>query len=244
MDRTPTRRVLAHLILAGMILCVLLLLAIAFAGGLNASSGYPSLRTAWWVLIGLALLYALLERQSLLSALRRAAAGQPAARGRGIEAAAVAGLVLVGFALRIAHVHEFWFSGDEVYFVWMASSDSLVGVWKHVTLTSPHPPANSFMLQLMMKLSRDLFWLRLPSILGGTFVIWISYRYARELFGLPAALAMATLVAFSPALVDLSRVCRNYAVGFAVMVAALFFFVRFLRRGSWRDFLAFALLEP
>jgi hypothetical protein len=95
----------------------------------------------------------------------------------------------------------------------------------------------------MTWVSRDLLWLRLPSILSGTVLIWVSHRFGRELLGAAAGLAVALLVTFSPALIDLSRVCRNYAPGFPFLVAALWFLVRFLRTGRWRDFAVFAAME-
>jgi hypothetical protein len=95
----------------------------------------------------------------------------------------------------------------------------------------------------MTGVSRDLLWLRLPSVLSGTALIWVSQRFGRELLGASAGLAMAVLVTFSPALIDLSRVCRNYAPGFPFLVAALWYLVRFLRTGRWRDFAVFALME-
>lgn len=152
-------------------------------------------------------------------------------------------LVAIGFALRIARVHEYGLHPDESQFLWVALARTWTELWHWGTVESPHPLANVVLLHLITRVSRDLLWLRLPSVLAGTFLIWISHRFARELFGRAAGLAMAVLVTFSPGLIDLSSVCRNYAPGLALLVAALWFLARFLHDGRWRDLRLFALME-
>lgn len=151
-------------------------------------------------------------------------------------------IVLIGFVLRVAGLHEFALNGDEHIFVNTSSADTLTQVWAGLK-ENHHPPGNFFALHYLLGVSYQGIWLRTLSLACGVYLIWISAMFAKEWFGPLSALAMAVLVAFSPALVELSRVCRNYAPGLAAMMTAIFFFARFLRREQWRDFLLFALFE-
>jgi hypothetical protein len=152
-------------------------------------------------------------------------------------------LLAIGFALRLAGTRTYGLNLDEAQFLYVSLSRTWSDLWRYGAAESPHPLTYMALLHLMAGTSRDLLWLRLPSILSGTALIWVSERFGRQLLGVSAGLAMAVLVTFSPALIDLSRVCRNYAPGFPFLVAALWYLVRFLRSGRWRDFAVFALME-
>jgi hypothetical protein len=153
-------------------------------------------------------------------------------------------LILIGFALRIARLHEYGFSPDEAQLIYFGSADTLERVWQLVVSRSPHPPANFAMLHYLLEVSRNPLWLRLPAVLAGTFLIWMAHRFGRALLGPAAGLAMAALVTFSPATIELSRVCRNYTPGFAFMLLSLHLMLRYLQTGRWRPLAAFAVTAP
>jgi hypothetical protein len=153
-------------------------------------------------------------------------------------------LIAVGFVLRIAHTREYGFNFDEAQFVHFGAASSLASVWQFVVNVSPHPPANFLMVHLLQKVSWDPLWLRLPSVLSGTLLIWLSHRFARDLFGPAAGLAMATLVTFSPVLLDLTRVCRNYAPGFVFLLLSFHLMVRHLQTNRWQPLAGFAVAAP
>ncbi|MBW2416627.1 MAG: glycosyltransferase family 39 protein [Deltaproteobacteria bacterium] len=195
------------------------------------------------VLIATGVLWAAHERQALREALGRAISGTATSSDERVARLIVLALVVTGFLLRLARAGEYGLNPDEAQLVWVGAPETLAGVWKYERI-SPHPPAIFLVLHYMLKFSWNLVWLRLPSIVSGAFLIWISYRFARELFGTPAGVAMAWLVAFAPAIFELGRVARNYVPGFALIVLALFFFVRFLKAGRWRDFAWYSLFAP
>lgn len=181
------------------------------------------------------------SRAALRGALDRAARGAASRSDERAAQLAVFGLVVVGFLLRIARTDEYGLNPDEAQLVWLAAAPTLPEVWSYETAISPHPPAVFAVLHAITMLSWDLVWLRLPAVLGGSFAIWMSYRLGRELVGMPAGLAMAWLVSFSPPLFELSRVARNYAPGFAFIVLALFLLVRFFETRRWRYFAWYTL---
>lgn len=155
---------------------------------------------------------------------------------------ALGGLLLGGAVLRLAHLGEYPLNGDEHLFVNSAHTDGWRAVWSGV-MEHLHPPANFYLLHLLQGISVEPVWLRVPSLVAGVATIWLSARLAWELGGRIEALAVALLVACSPALVELSRVCRNYAPAFALLVAALLFASRYLRTGRVRDLAWFSLFE-
>ena len=166
----------------------------------------------------------------------------PAHPAAASERAALALLVALGFGLRIRALGVHGITADEAQFVWYASAETLGEVWRHVQLNSPHPPAHFFALHAILEHTWSPFWLRLPAALSGTALIALAHVFTRRLFGPLAALAAAGLVALAPSLVDLSRVARNYAPGFALFTASLVFLVAFARTQRQRDGALFGLL--
>lgn len=181
------------------------------------------------------------SRRGAAEALLRASApgAAPPALASGLLLGAI---VAAGGALRLAHLAEFPLNGDEHIFLNTAHATGLREVWEGVK-ANHHPPANFFLLHYLQGVSVHPLWLRAPSLLAGVFLIWITAKLTREMLGPVEGLAAAALVAFSPALIDLSRVCRNYAPALAFMATALFFFFRYLRDSRTRDVLLFSLFE-
>jgi len=182
--------------------------------------------------------------RALGASARRIALGRPTAADERAACVAVLALMGIGLLLRAAGTGEYGLSPDESWFVWLGASDRPADLWAYEKAISPHPPGNFVLLHLLTRVSWDLAWLRLPSVLAGTLLIGVCFGLARNLFGLAAGLAMATMVTFAPALVELSRVCRNYAPAFLLTVAAVYFLERFVRRERWRDLLLAGLLAP
>lgn len=154
----------------------------------------------------------------------------------------VAALTLVGFTLRFAHLDEFGYGNDETLFLFSAGHESLGDTFRDL-LRHFHPPTNFFVLHFLTKISWDPVVIRLPSVLGGTLAIGCTFLFVRSLFGTLAGLFSAFLVTFSPSLILLSQVCRNYSPSLPFLLLALYFLVRYLR--EWRRGLlyAFALFE-
>ena len=179
-----------------------------------------------------------------MSETNRLRSRQAAKLGRFVDEAPIAGrplvgvalflLISVGFAMRIANIGEYGFSFDEAQFVWGGAADTIAEILELEAEWSPHPPAIFLIVHGILQFTWDPFWLRLPMVLCGTLLIPATYAFGRSLLGRSAGLAMAGLVAFSPALVELSRVCRNYMPGFLLLVLSLLFLVGFVRTGRMR----------
>lgn len=165
-----------------------------------------------------------------------------ATMNRKLTLALLAALIAIGFALRVYRLDEYALNPDEAIFVSTARFASLAEVWR-ASLAHAHPPANFVILHGLLKISDATVWLRAMSLISGTVAIALIYLLGAQLFGRIAGLAAAFLVALSPGLILLSRVCRNYGPGMAFLLASLYFLVRFLREERWRSFYLFAAFE-
>jgi hypothetical protein len=161
---------------------------------------------------------------------------------RSWHAWAVLGLIAVGLALRFAGAGDHLLNPDEALAVLTASNATLAEIWTD-GLPNLHPPANHFMLHFLLNFSREPLWLRLPSILLGTYLILAGYLFTKQLFGREAGVASTLLIAFSPNLIELSQVCRNYNPGLALLLTSLIFLIRYLREFRRRDLILYLLFE-
>lgn len=173
---------------------------------------------------------------------RRIDQGSSEPRDRFWVGAIVTILVLLGWTLRWADLDKYGVSPDEAIFIYTSSGETVWDVLSN-SLLNAHPPANFLVLHLLLKVSWDPVWIRLASLIGGTYLIWITYMFGRQWVGTTGGLLMAALVTFSPTLILLSRVARNYSPGMALLVTALYFAVRFIQEERWRYFYWFAAFE-
>lgn len=153
------------------------------------------------------------------------------------ERIAIVGLLVLlaaGAFLRMRHLGDYTLNPDELIFASTANAATFGDVWRG-SLANVHPPANFFVLHLMLWISPEALWLRSVSVFSGAAAIVLLYLFVRELFGYVAGLASAFLLAFSPNLIELSRVCRNYSPGIALLLAGQYVLVRHLRSGLRRD---------
>jgi mannosyltransferase len=78
-------------------------------------------------------------------------------------------------------------------------------------------------------------WLRLPSAAFGIASIPVLYVVARRFMGVPAALAAAALLTFSPAHIYFSQEARGYTLGILLTLFATWSFVLAVERDRPRD---------
>ncbi len=161
---------------------------------------------------------------------------------RRISAVVISALVVLGALMRVADLDEFGLSVDEAIFTYTASLPTLAEVFDNL-LDNAHPPANFVMLHYLLKFSWGSVWLRVGSLVGGASLIWLTFILIRRISGTIAGLLAAMIIAFSPNLILLSRTVRNHSPGVAFLMAAVYFFVRFMQEDRWRFFYLFALFE-
>lgn len=206
-------------------------------------SGFPgTLPITLTVLGGLIAVALLLAARMPEHRPHAAADTDPCDRFRWLPVSAVVSLTVVGFTLRIADVSRFGLANDEALFVFAASHPTL-GETLRDCLTHFHPPTNFVLLHFMLKLSWAEWWIRLPSVLGGTAAIGCTYLLGRALFGRLAGVISAFLTTFSANLILLSQVCRNYSPSLPFYLLSLYYLARFLKERRNAQLFAFAAFE-
>lgn len=155
---------------------------------------------------------------------------------------ALAALLMVGFSLRLAHLWNYHYCNDEILFVTASGHESLGDALRDC-MRHFHPPTNFVMLHYLLKFSWDPLWVRLPSVIGGTLAIGFTFVLVRQLFGLLPGFVAAFVVTFSPNLILLSQVCRNYSPSLPFYLTSLWFLARYLNQPRMGSIVGFAVFE-
>lgn len=164
-----------------------------------------------------------------------------AIRGRRLEYVILAGIVLLGLALRLFDLtgESLWF--DEAYAVWSSNMDiaSLRVLWE-------------WRIEFALFYVLLHFWIcafgqgehavRLFMALIGTVSIAPMYVLTKNLFSRRVAILAAFLLAINPDHVWYSQEVRSYALVVLFTILSLTAYWRLLRGGGWHWWIAHALL--
>jgi Dolichyl-phosphate-mannose-protein mannosyltransferase len=132
----------------------------------------------------------------------------------------VALLTAIGFAIRLANLHQGLF-GDELSTAWIVHGRSLGRVVSLVYSDAEVTPPLSFVLAWASQhLGSSWEWLRLPSLIAGTATIPLVYGIGLRTAGRTAALLAAAICALSGVMILFSTEARNYSMLMACVAAA------------------------
>ena len=135
-------------------------------------------------------------------------------------ALAVAGLTLLGFAIRLANFDQSLL-GDELSTYWIIHGHSLGDVLSSVRSNDEITPPLYFILGwLSLKVNSDPEWVRLPSLLAGTATIPLVYLLGARTVGRAAGLVACAVFALSPFMIYYSDEARSYALMIALLVGS------------------------
>lgn len=124
---------------------------------------------------------------------------------------ALAGLLLMGFILRVLHLDALSLWIDEFVHVFRAR-DFNAGTGPLLTNDNNGILLTVVMLPFFKILGATAFWARFPSVLFGVGTIYLMYRLGERLFNRYVGLIAAFAGTFSLYLIFWSRVSRNYAI--------------------------------
>lgn len=136
-----------------------------------------------------------------------------------------------GFVARIAAASGTYLNPDEALQYVQLNQRSALLAYK-VGQSLPHPPLYYLLLYFWHLLGRSELMLRLPSIICGTALCWVAFKWIENLFGRAAGVFGLVMVTFCPTLIALSAEVRQYALLLFCMVTALYFLGEALRRNS------------
>lgn len=148
--------------------------------------------------------------------------------------------LLVGLILRLIHIQGREIQYDDTFSIFLAERS--LGEIVHGTAADTMPPLYYFVLHYWMILGRDVWFLRLLSVLIGLGVILLLYSTVKLWFGQTAALWAALLAAISPLQIYHSQDIRMYALLVLGQMGYIYSFTRLwfgAERGEthWVDWL-------
>jgi 4-amino-4-deoxy-L-arabinose transferase-like glycosyltransferase len=134
----------------------------------------------------------------------------------------LAGITVVGFALRVAGIGESLY-GDERYTHAIVTGNGPRGIWHEVYATSITPPLHYYLAWIATQLpGEDTVLLRLPSLILGTAAIPLVFLFGRRAGGVVVGLVAAALLALDPFAIFFSTEARAYETQvFLILVATL-----------------------
>jgi hypothetical protein len=149
-------------------------------------------------------------------------------------------IIIAAFIARIIPASRLFLNPDEVLHYLLASQSSIHGAWD-AALTNAHPPLLILLLYYWRFLGHSELWLRMPSVLAGTFACWLIYQWLKLVADKTAALLGLLLFSFAPSLILLSAEIRQYALLLFFESASLYFSERALQKNSVRAIFLFSL---
>jgi mannosyltransferase len=170
-------------------------------------------------------------------ALRAERSFSPAA----VSGVIVAGLTLVGLALRAAGLDESLY-GDELYTYEVSGraglDDVVSGVAGDIEIS---PPLYFVFAWATAKLGDPQVWLRVPSFLAGVAAIPVVYLLGSRTVGLRAAVVGAALLALSPFAIAYSVEARPYALTLLLTALSTLALLAAVYKGRPHQWALFAL---
>ena len=134
-------------------------------------------------------------------------------------------VVAVGFVVRLVTAAVGYLNPDEALHYLLANQPSVIVAYK-ASLTNAHPPLFFLLLYFWRLAGNSELALRLPSLLAGTAMLWVAFRWLGRAFGATIALIGLIVLAFSPVMKSLSAEVRGYAVLLLFMASALYWLER------------------
>jgi len=165
---------------------------------------------------------------------------QPGSRARTLTVLALAAACGVGLALRLCNLAGQVMAGDELHAVRAAVTrpvSDLLFAYQEADNCIPLSTFDRLLIDAGVPLTEML--VRLPVLLAGLAMLALGPWWARRRLGAGSAIALAWLLAISPALVFYSRIARSYMPIALFGCAAVVAFEAWLRRGGWRLALAY-----
>ena len=140
-------------------------------------------------------------------------------------------IVAAGFVVRVIAAGRSYLNPDEALHYLLLNQTSAYLAYK-ASLTNAHPPLIYLLVHYWSFLGRSELMVRFPSVLAGTALCWVAYKWIGMIFGKAPSILGLILVAFSPAMIALSAELRSYAVLLFCETAALYFVEMALREKS------------
>jgi hypothetical protein len=142
-----------------------------------------------------------------------------------------AGLLALGFLLRLANAYYRSLNADEALHYLLSVQPSLAATYR-ASLTTAHPPLLIVLLHYWGMVGHSELFLRLPSLFAGVFFCWVMFCWLKRVTDDSTALMGLVLLLFSPALILLSGEVRQYDLLLLFAASSLYFLDRAVEENS------------
>jgi uncharacterized membrane protein len=130
--------------------------------------------------------------------------------------------VAIAFVVRVVVASRSYLNPDEALQYVLLNQPSVLLAYK-ASLSVAHPPLLFLVVYYWHLLGRSELMLRMPSVLLGTALCWVTFKWVERLFGKAASLISLIFVAFCPVLIALSAEVRQYVLLLFFIVTGLYF---------------------
>jgi uncharacterized membrane protein len=146
------------------------------------------------------------------------------------EVLVVASLLLVGLLLRIFRIGTREIAYDDAFSFFLASKNFITII--QGTVADTMPPLYYFLLSFMIKISHELWFLRLLNVVINLLSIFLLYLLAKELLGKEVGYVAVLLAILSPFMIYHSQELRMYSLLLLGQVGYLYSLVKLSRYDS------------
>jgi hypothetical protein len=152
-------------------------------------------------------------------------------------------VAFVGAYSRIRLAAASYLNADETQIMFPPLQHGLIKVDK-AAFHFPYGPLMNYILHFMTAFGGSELYFRMPSVVAGTLLAFVGYKWAGETFGRGVGLVTGSILAFAPSLVIQSAQVRHYITQALFMVCSLYCLERALRERSrrWMRYFAVAML--
>jgi hypothetical protein len=118
---------------------------------------------------------------------------------------------------------------DEAETYWLYATASFKNITANIPVTANNHMLNSLVTKLSIGVfGHHIFFLRLGNIMAQLVYLAFAYKLCRRLFGTESWILLAFLLLnLNPFLFDFWGLCRGYGLSIALMIASMYYFVRF-----------------
>jgi hypothetical protein len=131
------------------------------------------------------------------------------------------GVIAAAFVLRLIYADSCYLNADEAGHFDAARPSTWVETYR-AAFVPAHPPLFILVLHAILFLGRSELVLRLPSVVGGTAALWLTFAWMRRSLGKIPALGGLGFMALCPAAISASTEVRQYGLLLCFVCGAVY----------------------
>lgn len=136
-------------------------------------------------------------------------------------------ILMVAAALRFYHYGSFSYANDEMSALFRLNYDTFAELVQKGFYVDGHPGGIQTFLWQWVRYFGDTEWaVRLPFVIMGILAVWMSYKVARQMFGIASGLFTAAALTFLQFPLLYSQIARPYGPGVLFGLMLVYFWLK------------------